>query len=276
MVHHLSRDVLGCVVTGYARGGTTVAKDLIAKATGMDTGFEGGLLLAEKPADMPKLYTGMLIGGWELSSDEVEQVTRQPDFRAAYATLRARSKMCNPRNPILDKTPEYMSDLRNVMRRAPETPVVIVLRDPLEVLGSHMRRVSKNLQEHEDRVVAWTKEAFAATQDASSRNRIAILRYDDIISDGESAVSKIAKWLGVERARSLKDGKAVGYDAIPRYAYGETQRKDDLGIVKDCRDAAIRALPESEDTILARITQKVGEAAALWEMATGPVVQRKL
>lgn len=274
---HPTRDVLGCVVTGYARGGTTVAKDLIAKATGMDTGFEGGLLLADKPMHMPKLYKGMLIGGWKVSGNEVEQViTQQPDFRSAYTTLRARSRICNPRNPILDKTPEYMSDLRNVMGRAPETPVVIVLRDPLEVLGSHMRRVGKSLKEHEDRVVAWTKEAFAATQDASLRKRIAILRYDDIVSDGEIAVGKIAKWLGVENVHSLKDGKAVGYDALSKYAYGKTQQKDEMGIVKDCRGAAIHALPESEEGIRARITQKAGAAAALWEMATGPVVHGKL
>ncbi|MFM7245568.1 MAG: hypothetical protein ACKO40_15535 [Planctomycetaceae bacterium] len=79
----IPRDVLGCLVAGCEKGGSTLAKDLIRHACRMRGCFEGGLLLADAPAEgIPEPYGTQLVASWALPAT----------FLDDYRRCRARSR----------------------------------------------------------------------------------------------------------------------------------------------------------------------------------------
>jgi hypothetical protein len=193
----ISRDVLGCLVAGFEKGGTTLVKDLIRHACRMRGCFEGGLLLADSPSDgIPEPYGTQLVASWALPPNFLEEVRGCRSFEEAYRLLRDRSEhVIHKHRPLIDKTPRYMMDLEGVLRRAPTTPIVVVIRDPTLVAESWARLGQRPAAAAE----AIQRSAAGLATVAGSgigSERVYVLRLDDLTAEPQAALDAVAAWLG--------------------------------------------------------------------------------
>lgn len=190
----IPRDVLGCIVAGYEKGGTTLVKDLLRNTGRMRSAFEGGLLLAERPADgVPEPYATQLVQSWELPGDFFERYRRCDSFADGYRLLRESSFIRRKDLPLIDKTPRYMACLADVLRRAPGTPLVLVLRDPLQVTGSWLR-LGNTVSDAAAAIRLSTLGLVAAPRAALAA--VYLIQLADVVADPAGTCALLQAWLG--------------------------------------------------------------------------------
>ncbi|MFM7185302.1 MAG: sulfotransferase [Planctomycetota bacterium] len=215
----IDRGVLGCIVAGFEKGGTTLVKDLLRNTGRMQSAFEGGLLLAARPAEgIPEPYATQLVESWKLPADFLDRYRSCGSFDAGYRLLRDLSCRCHKSRPLVDKTPRYMACLADVLRRAPGTPLVVVLRDPLQVTGSWLR-------------LGKTAANAAATIRASILGMVStpvellsdvyVIQLADVVTDPAGACDRLQGWLGVD---------SVPYDATSHLGTGAAGELPPLGV----------------------------------------------
>jgi hypothetical protein len=258
-------DVLGCVVTGYGKGGTTLVKDLLVQTTDMVSCFEGGMLLAESPAHgVPEPHGRNLLDSWRLDADFMDRYRRCGTFEEGYRLLRTSSGAITTSDaPLIDKTPEYMVHLESVMRRAPHTPVVCVIRDPLHVVVSWLQ-LGNSLFDS----IGWVRhssEAFLATLARHDRRLpLYILNLTDVVKDPDGALRPLQVWLG-RWPRATTAGEKCG---MP-YSVGGRDRIP-RGIESDRHDVSRRRAPEELAEIRREVLMAMPYAEELAAIPSGP------
>jgi len=193
----IPRDVLGCLVAGYEKGGTTLAKDLIRHACRMRGCFEGGLLLADSPADgIPEPYGSQLVESWALPATFLEEYRGCRTFEQGYRLLRERSgHVLHKHRPLIDKTPRYMMHLAAVLRRAPTTPIIVVIRDPMLVAES-WGRLGQTAATAAEAISRSTAGLAAVAGSNAGSERVYVLRLDDLTAEPQATLDAVAAWLG--------------------------------------------------------------------------------
>lgn len=193
----IPRDVLGCLVAGYEKGGTTLAKDLIRHACRLRGCFEGGLLLADAPADgLPEPYATQLVKSWSLPATFLDDYRRCRTFEEGYRLLREQSpEVLHKHRPLIDKTPRYMVVLQAVLRRAPTTPVVVVLREPALVAESWVR-LGQRPSAAAEAIRISTAGLAAVAASAANADRVYLVRLDDLTAAPQATLDAVAIWLG--------------------------------------------------------------------------------
>lgn len=260
--------VLGCIVTGFAKGGTTLLKDLLVQTTDLIGRFEGGLLLTESPTEgIPEPYADNIVQAWKPVAGFFDRYRRCGTFEDGYRLLRESSTaLLRHDGPLVDKAPQYLVCLADVMRRAPGTPVVVVVRDPLHVAVSWLA-LGNGMAGTASWLAAATESLLAAIDDHGRRSPMYVLAFADVLADANAAMAPLQAWLG-RRRRPMPEGKRYGLpfvqagrDRLPR------------GIEHDRHDLSSRCTAEE----LARIHQEllasvplVGRVAGL---RSGPVGQ---
>ena len=275
MLHHhpIPRDVLGCIVTGYAKGGTTLLADLIVNTTVMKCGFEGGLLLADAPRDgIPEPFATNLLEGWELPASFFDRYHECGSFEAGYRLLRKSSKKLKRHGaPLIDKTPQYLLQLDNVMRRAPGTPVVVVIRDPLHVAVSWLE-LGNSLGD----TVAWLRaatESFAATiESADLAASLFVVNFGELLQEVDATMALLHAWLGFPHV-PMPVNKNGEY-GLPYVQSGREGKPRCIEL--DRHDMASRCSPEMLDRIRYELAEAIPEADRIVGLPTGPVSGRTL
>lgn len=193
----ISREVLGCLVAGYEKGGTTLAKDLIRHACRMRGCFEGGLLLADAPAEgIPEPYGTQLVESWALPATFPDEYRRCGTFEEAYRLLRERSSnVLHKHRPLIDKTPRYMVVLEAVLRRAPTTPIVVVIRDPALVAESWVR-LGQSPAAAAEAIRLSTAGLARVAGTGVGVDRVYVVRLDDLTTTPQATLDAVAVWLG--------------------------------------------------------------------------------
>lgn len=193
----ISRDVLGCIVAGYEKGGTTLVKDLVRRACRLQGCFEGGLLLADAPAEgLPEPYASMLIESWGLPATFFDDYRACRTFEDGYRLLRERSgNVFHSDRPLIDKTPRYMMHLDAVLRRAPTTAVIVVIREPALVAASWVR-LGQAVNDAVDAIRLSTAGLAGVMASGTGVDRVYILQLDDLTRDPQAALDAITAWLG--------------------------------------------------------------------------------
>jgi len=193
----IPRDVLGCLVAGYEKGGTTLAKDLIRHACRLRGCFEGGLLLTDSPAEgIPEPYATQLVESWALPRTFLEEYRGCRTFEEGYRLLRERSgNVLHKHRPLIDKTPRYLLDLQAVLRRAPTTPLIAVIRDPLLVAASWVKLGQSPAAAAEAIRLFTAGLARVATSDVGV-DRVYVVRFDDLTTEPQATLDAAVTWLG--------------------------------------------------------------------------------
>jgi len=192
----IRRDVLGCIVAGYEKGGTTLVKDLLRNTGRLRSAFEGGLLLVDHPREgIPEPYGANLVASWQLRPDFLERYALCRSFEEGYRLLRDESFIRRKELPLIDKTPRYMACLADVRRRAPGTPVVVVLRDPLQVTCSWLR-LGNTVADAAAAIRLSTVGLVDATHD--SADTVWLLPFAAAVADPAGVARELQAWLGRE------------------------------------------------------------------------------
>lgn len=244
----IGHDVLGCLLTGYAKGGTTLVKDLLVQTTDMASGFEGGLLLSASPADgIPEPHARNLLEAWKPGADFLERYRACRTFDEGYRLLRDSAKRLPGKDaPLIDKTPEYMVCLADVIRRAPGTPLVIVVRDPLAVIVSWLQ-LGNSLSE----AIAWVRaasESLLWAIDRGGSRPFYIVNLADVIGQPDATLAPLQFWLG-RPPRSIDPQGACGlpYEAGGRGGLPQGIETDRHDITSRCSFQELAAIRREAD-----------------------------
>lgn len=96
-----------------------------------------------------------------------------------------------------EKTPKHMHALGDIWQTFPTARVVLVLRDPRDVVLS-LRQVNwepGNMIEH---LRQWRAAArYAATYAASHADRFMVLRYEDLLNEASAVTERLCRFLGL-------------------------------------------------------------------------------
>jgi hypothetical protein len=263
----IDRGVLGCVVTGFVKGGTTLMKDLLVQTTDLESGFEGGILLGESPSTwLPEPHGSILLRGWRLPPEFETEYRLCRSHEEAYRLLRARSEVISAESgPLIDKLPQYMPVLPQVMRRAPGTPVVVALRNPFHVVVSWVQR-GERVEWAVDWIRVATRGLLEAIGDALARKSIYLCNIAQLVQDTDAELARVQHWLGRpfrEHDRKAKCGLPLETTAGRRVRLG--------GIELDRHDVVSRAEPELRVTIERALDVSLPEWRFLAEHPSGPL-----
>ena len=147
-------DNLGVIITGFENSGTTLMERLIRNCPTLDCGFECGVLLADTPQEFHTVqhFYDALINGWDIDLQDREFMCDTDSFDEFYERLRTRSRRIqNKEVQLIDKTPRYMEFLPEVLKRIPNVPCVVVVKDPRSMFNSWGKRWDVTLPEEENR-----------------------------------------------------------------------------------------------------------------------------
>lgn len=262
----IDASVLGCIVTGFAKGGTTLLKDLLVQTAGMSGRFEGGLLLVESPAvGIPEPFAANIAQAWRPGPGFFDRYRACDTFEAGYRLLRESATAPIQRDqPLVDKAPQYLVRLADVMRRAPGTPVIVVVRDPVHVAVS-WRALDNDL----DATVRWLAaagESLLAAIDSPVRpSPLYVLAFADLLADVNAALAPLHAWLGRPH-RPMPEGMRYG---LPFVQAGRNRLPRSIEI--DRHDISARCGPDELERIRSAIRSGWPHAERIASLTSGPV-----
>jgi hypothetical protein len=199
---------LKVILCGYERGGTSLIAELLRQHPDLDGGFEGGFLLGKSPRDFLSIspYRSNVKLGWGISEEELQHACDTDSWQEVYRRLREKAgEIRDKRVWLFDKTPKYMEALPKVLRKVPDIPCIVVVRDPRAVLWSWAKRsgmgteswIREHLRASCKRYVRYGKGWQAATK-AGLASRILLLRYEAFCADPAQWAERLFGFLGLE------------------------------------------------------------------------------
>jgi hypothetical protein len=199
---------LKAILCGYERGGTSLIAELLRQHPDLDGGFEGGFLLGKSPRDFLSIspYRSNVKLGWGISEEELQHACDTDSWQEVYRRLREKAgEIRDKRVWLFDKTPKYMEALPKVLRKVPDIPCIVVVRDPRAVLWSWAKRsgmdteswIREHLRASCKRYVRYGKGWQAAIK-AGLASRILLLRYEAFCADPAQWAERLFGFLGLE------------------------------------------------------------------------------
>lgn len=193
------------------RSGSTLLQRIVATHTAIATGPEPTFLLpllnigsdAEVAATFDQRFTAMAVEDFLQSTGDARG-TFDEMVRAAAGIAYSRASTPGARF-FLDKTPKYHMVVDDLLRVFPNSPVIVLWRNPLAVIASLMTTWGRppgrwNLQHFRlDLFVALPAlvEAVRAHPD-----RFLAIRYEDLVADRAGVATKVFEALGLDVADS--------------------------------------------------------------------------
>ncbi len=133
--------MVGFVICGLERSGTTLVSELFRQLPNVDAGFEVGVLLQPSPRDFPanQPFADNMLHDWGLTHDALRACCDTDDFITFYARLQAASTALAPgTKTIFDKTPRYLATLDSCMARI-NVPFIATFKDPRSTVYSDFK-----------------------------------------------------------------------------------------------------------------------------------------
>ncbi|MFA6226944.1 MAG: sulfotransferase [Candidatus Paceibacterota bacterium] len=209
------KDSVQAIICGHEHSGTTMLMDILSNHPSINSGFEIGFLLVDKPRDFigfDPFYKNML-DGWKIKKGDLDKICDTDDFAEAYSRLREISPLVINNNKIIDKTPRYMQRLEEVLEKAPGVPCVAIIRDPRSLVWSSckhdigLRNIDRN-----EMIDEWFKEKYPASFNhllsyyialkyallGQNKDRIMVVSYEELCRYPKKILPKIFKHCGLE------------------------------------------------------------------------------
>ncbi len=209
---HSNHSPLAAIICGFERGGTTLISEILRQHPGLDSGFEGGFLLGEKPSDFLSIqpYCNMLKISWGINHHEMNYICQAENWLEVYKRLIEKARNIKEKNiQIFDKTPKYMKHLSTVLSRVKDVPCIVIVRDPRAVLWSQAKR---SKYKSKDKIDKWRQKDMiaqcnhylsyangwkTAIEDGLS-SRILLIQYESLCQNPIEETHKIFKFIGCE------------------------------------------------------------------------------
>ena len=130
------------IICGLEHTGTTLVSELFRQIPDCDSGFECGVLLAENPSSFKNLqpFYGNVKNGWEIKDKHLEEACESKEFSQFYDLIYENSNLFNQIPSIrFDKTPRYISDLENIIKKL-NVPAVVTCKSIQSIAWSDYKR----------------------------------------------------------------------------------------------------------------------------------------
>ncbi len=200
---------IAAIICGYERGGTTLISEILRQYPNLYSGFECGLLLAEKMPEFLSLepYNSMTKLSWRIKDDELEYVCQANTWLDAYKRLKEKTRLITKQEGalIFDKTPKYMQKLSQVLAKVPDVPCIVIVRDPRAVLWSWAKRsglgvqkwVKEHLDSHCERYLSYANGWKEAVENGLG-DQILLIQYESLCISPVDNARKIFEFIGLE------------------------------------------------------------------------------
>lgn len=190
------------IVTGMEHSGTTLLSQLlINRVKHVDSGFECGVLLAQSPKEFNKIQPfydwfclPAKIGHWGLTPQMRSWVCNTGSFMDFYDRLRIMFSLSQRKGvaQLIDKTPAYIYDLKNVLDKV-SCPVVITYKS-VELLYLSYKKREVTLPDFLIRYKKYKESVRPYLEDEN----ILLLSFEAIVSNQEETLHSVFKHFRLE------------------------------------------------------------------------------
>jgi hypothetical protein len=200
---------LKAIVCGFEKSGTTLLNEILRSHPDLDSGFECGFLLGDSPRDFHtiKPYHAYFKKTWELSREDMQYIFDTDCWDQCYLRARERSPVIKNKScGIFDKTPIYMLHLDSVLKKAPNVPCIVNVRDPRALMLSwanwsgHKQDaeqwINRNFEENCQRYLSYA-DGFSEAL-ISHSERIMLNQFETMCLQPEQQLSVIFQFIGLD------------------------------------------------------------------------------
>ena len=202
-----TRSQLYAIVTGCENSGTSILSELIMSAPNVYGPFESGMLLPSHPKRFSHpdfrpfndwLHGPIKLARWGLTLDQYHEALKSECFEEMYQKVRHMSPLFQlPQNVdswTIDKTPRYIYNLPEIMKKAPDVPVIVSVKNDKKQIESWMKHWD---QGHIDEAPGKLRSAREALQTAKELfgDRIYVVHYEELIQYPDKVMSDVYKFL---------------------------------------------------------------------------------
>lgn len=243
--------VLLALVCGYEKSGTTLLNEILRRHPKLDSGFEGGFLLGETPRQFPKIqpYCAFFRQKWGVSHEDLRHICDTDDWQECYRRVREKAAVITDKNcSLFDKTPAYMGQLDAVLRRIPDIPCVVNVRDPRSLMCSWAhwsghgddpeQWLRDNFEKNCQRFLSYARGYSAAL--ACHGSRIHLVRFEHLCLTPDAELRRLFGFLGLEFSSDYlqfsSEHFVYGNSVSTDYLYPYQSRLSD-GFCQDILDA---------------------------------------
>jgi hypothetical protein len=199
---------LGFLICGLEHSGTTMVSDLFREHPIADSGFECGVLLCNTPSEFLTFepFCRHMYVGWGIEHDDLSYACSAQSFEDFYQRLFERSKSIEEKSPniIFDKTPRYITQLRQVQKRL-NRPAIAVIKDPRSLALSDFKRSKRPLDEIDSWYDEWKnpkmvymRSAYKGYLYAWKNKNCHVVRLEDICFNAKSTVKSMFDFVGLD------------------------------------------------------------------------------
>lgn len=194
---------LAAVVCGMPFSGTTYLSRMISAHPLIDSGFECGLLFGNTPKQFPesgRYYEWMMDlkppYNWNLTQEQLDEVCHAASFGEAYAKIVQHCHLFQgSKELVLDKTPAYIYQLKEVMNKVQNVPFVITQKAPLNQYYSFKKR-DQSLDFFLDRYAVSKQAIDEVLADSELRDRLLVMQFADLVEMPGKSYRKIMQFIG--------------------------------------------------------------------------------
>jgi hypothetical protein len=203
---HMNKS-LSFLICGLEHSGTTMVSDLFREHPEIESGFECGVLLCERPRDFLtfKPYCDHMYVGWGIEQEDLKYASNTDSFETFYARLFECSKIVKEKSPsiIFDKTPRYITHLEEVRGKI-NIPTIAVIKDPRSLALSDFKRSKKSSKEIDSWYESWKtpkkaymRSAYEGYLHAWENESCLVIRLEEICFSAASTVRSMFEFVNV-------------------------------------------------------------------------------
>ena len=235
---------LKVILTGMEHSGTGFLRELIVKNSSLiNSGFECGILLSETPKkfnEIEPFYNWLCEDNheWKLTKEQREYVCDTDLFHEFYSRLHRISPLYkNGEVYLLDETPAYSYCLPDIIKKAPETPILIILRD-IEALWHSYKERGFEFEEFIERYLRFKAALFAIVPNKN----VKIIQLDDLREFNIKKIEEIffaiqlelhrTKMISKDKWKSLLEGFNIYFSGNERLGQVDEKQKSILSEIE--------------------------------------------
>ena len=197
------------LVCGFEKSGTTLINEILRRHPRLDSGFEGGFLLADSPREFRHFqpYFAFFRKTWDLTREDVLYICDTEDWGECYRRARERSPVIiDKQSLIFDKTPIYMQHLSAVLDKVPGIPCIVNVRDPRALFLSWANWsgyrddpeawLQANFDDNVQRFLSYAQGYQGAIE--AHEGRLLLTRFEELCAKPETGFATLFRFFGVD------------------------------------------------------------------------------
>lgn len=193
------------IVCGVEHSGTTLVSDLFRQIDGLDSGFEVGVLMSDRPADFLNLqpFASNMLEGWDISQAEFEDACSQSTADEFYGKLKEVSPLISPETLyIFDKTPRYLSQLSACLKKT-DKPFIACYKDPRATVFSDYKRSKATdfytwYEEYLPGKLRYLKRCYREYELNKDNARVAFISLEELALNAKNSMNRLFEHVDFE------------------------------------------------------------------------------